>query len=229
MTPDRPAGRQQLLLNFPRIDPADRPLIETAPYAGPLAALRRWKSWPGQQLALTGDVFAGKSRLLVLWAVETGAAMTTGAALAQAGMDEIAELSVSALAVDDVDAAAHGEGLLAALNMCRDRRTAILVSGRGEPGGWFETPPDLQSRLRAMPTVAIGQPDDESLALRLAEECARRHLILPEESVTYLSERMERSWLAISLVADEIERTPGRGFTLRSARNALQALGMDPG
>jgi hypothetical protein len=80
-----------------------------------------------------------------------------------------------------------------------------------------------------MPLGNIEGPDDETLALRLHEECALRHLILPDESVAYLANRMERSWAAIGLVADQIERTPGRAESLRAARSVLTALGWDPG
>ncbi len=224
-----PSSSGQLLLDFPRIDPDQRPLIETEPYRAALAALRRWKQWPGGQLALVGDPFAGKTRLLRLWATDTGAAVVSGEALAAAGIDEISRLTVSALAIDDADAPRDGLGLLAALNLCRDRGAPVLLAGVNDPAGWHSSPPDLRSRLTAMPVARIEGPDDATLALRLREECARRHLILPDESVAYLAQRMERSWGAVGQVADQIERTPGRAETLRAARAVLVALGMDPG
>jgi chromosomal replication initiation ATPase DnaA len=224
-----PSSGGQLLLEFPRIDPDQRPLIETAPYQPVLNALRRWKNWPDRQLALSGEAFSGKTRLLRLWAAEAGAAVTTGPDLAAAAIDEISHLTVSALAIDDADMARDGHGVLAALNLCRDRGAPLLVAGRGEPGSWFVAPPDLRSRLAAMPVVGIDAPDDETLALRLREECARRHLILSDESVAYLAPRMERTWAAVGLVADQIERTKGRAETRTSARAVLLALGMDPG
>lgn len=224
------AGRQ-LLLDFPRLDPAQRPLIEDGPYRAPVTALRKWRAWPEGQLALTGEAFSGRTRLLHLWAADAGAALVTGGALAAAGMDEISSLSIQALAVDDADSpgAAEGHGLLAALNLCRQRKAPVLLAGNGEPAGWYSVPPDLRSRLAAMPVAHIGPPDDQTLALRLQEECAGRHLKLPEESVTYLSERMPRAWAAIAAVADAIEETPGRAFTRPSARKVLLALGIDPG
>jgi chromosomal replication initiation ATPase DnaA len=224
-----PASGGQLLLDFPRIDPSQRPLIETGAYQAALGALRRWKHWPGGQLALVGEAFSGKTRLMHLWAADAGAALVAGAALAKAGIDEIARLSVSALAVDDADNPGAALGLLAALNLCRDRGAAVLLSGRTEPAGWFNAPLDLRSRLGAMPVAHIETPDDQTLALRLREECARRHLIIPEESIAYLVARMERSWQAAGLVADQIERTPGRAESLRASRAVLLALGMDPG
>ena len=223
-----PGGRQ-LLLDFPRIDPAQRPVIETGPYRSVIGTLRRWKSWPEGQLAITGEAFSGKTRLLRLWAADAGAALTTGAALAAADIGEISGLTVTALAVDDADLGESGLNLFAALNLCRNRGAPVLLAGGREPGGWYADPPDLGSRLKAMPVAAINAPDDETLGLRLSEECARRHLNLPDESVTYLATRMERTWESISRVADQVERTPGRASHRKSARAVLTALGIDPG
>lgn len=219
----------QLFLDFPKAEPDSRPLIETGSYASALVALRRWRHWPGQQLALIGDAQSGRTRLLRLWAADAGAALVSGAAIANAGMGEISRLSVSALAIDDADLSENGLGLLAALNLCRDRGAPVLLSGRTQPASWFTSPLDLRSRLAAMPVGAIEPPDDATLAARLREECALRHLIIPEESVTYLAQRMEPSWEAVTRVADEIARTPGRAEGLRSARTVLISLGMDPG
>ncbi|MBK8841164.1 MAG: DNA replication ATPase [Hyphomonadaceae bacterium] len=223
-----PSGGQ-LFLDFPRIDPVERPLIETGSYAAAVGAIRRWRHWPGGQLALVGEACAGKTRLVRFWASDAGAALVTGEALAHAEMDEIAKLSVLALAIDDADHPAAALGLLAALNLCRDRGAPVLVSGRIDPAGWHSRPLDLKSRLAAMPVAHIELPDDETLAFRLREECALRHLILPDESVVYLARRVERSWAAVGQVADQIERTPGRAESLRSARAVLTGLGMDPG
>lgn len=222
------AGRQ-LHLDFPRADADARPLIETGSYAGAVSALRRWKLWPGAQMALVGEPASGKSRLLRWWAGQSGAAMVTGEALSRAPMDEIARLSVSALAIDDANHPGAGLALLAALNLCRDRNAPVLLSGSSEPAGWFDQPPDLRSRLVAMPVAQIEPPDDETLAARLREDSSLRHLNLPEESVVYLANRMERSWSAVGRVADQIELTPRRAEGLKSARAVLVALGMDPG
>lgn len=219
----------QLFLDFPKADETTRAPIESGSYADAVIAIRRWRHWPGGQFALVGDRQSGRSRLLRLWAEDAGAALVTGEALASAEMDEIARLSVSALAIDDADHPEAALGLLAALNLCRDRKAPVLISGKGQPADWFRTPPDLRSRLAAMPVAAISPPDDATLAARLREECALRHLILPEESVNYLAQRMEPSWEAVGRVADQIARTPGRAEGLRSARAVLVALGMDPG
>ena len=228
MTSGSSSGRQ-LLLDFPRIDPVQRPLIEAAPWRPALAAIRRWRDWPEQQLALTGEPFSGRTRLLRVWASDAEAALVSGPALSSADIDEISNLSVAALAVDDADLCTDGRKLLAAINLCRDRKAPILLSGLPEPGGWFTGPGDLRSRLQAMPVATIGGPDEDSLTLMLIEECARRFMVLPEDSAAYLAQRAERSWSSVGLLADEIERSPDKASSPRNARNVLISLGIDPG
>lgn len=225
----RPTPGAQLSLDFPRLDPAQRPLIETAPYADALVSMRRWRDWPEGQLAIIGEARCGRTRLLRAWSIETGAALVTGQALAAADMDEISQLAISALAIDDADAGAAGLGLLAALNLCRARRAPVLVSGRGQPAGWHVEPPDLRSRLAALPVAVIDVPDGETLGLRLAEECARRHLNVPLASIAYLADRMPRFWSSVDEFADAIERIRGKAYTLRSARAVAAFLGHDSG
>lgn len=220
-----PNGRQ-LLLDFPRTDGGQRAVIETEPYATALATLRRWRSWPGGQLALIGDAGAGKSRLLQLWAAEAGAGVVTGAALAAADITEIASLTVSALAIDDADGGGAGEGLLAALNLGRDRNVPILLTGHRQPALWFERPKDLHSRLSAMPVAEIGPPDEESLRLRLVEECEARFLRLPDDAARYLADRMERSWEAVARVGAALQHQGGRTFAPQAVRKVLISLGM---
>ncbi len=194
-----------------------------------LGAIRRWRNWPEGQLALTGAAFSGRTRLLHVWASDAGAALVTGPALAAADIDEISSLSVAALAVDDADQCTDGRALLAAINLCRDRRAPILLSGGDDPGGWFAEPKDLRSRMQAMPAAAIEAPDEDGLARRLIEECALRYIVLPEDSALYLAHRMERSWAAVGLLSDEIERSPDKASSPRNARNVLISLGMDAG
>jgi chromosomal replication initiation ATPase DnaA len=225
----RPSGAVQLELEFPQLDPDQRPLIATGAYASPLAMIARWQDWPGGQLALMGEKNSGKSRLLRHWALETGAAITTGDALAASSIEDISSLAFVALGVDDADGGKNGLGLLRTLNLCKQRGAPILLTGRNRPVEWYTGPGDLRSRLNSMPVAAIDPPDDLALAARLQDACLRRHLNLPSESIKYLSDRMERSWQAVEWVADQIAKTRGRGDTLKSAQKALDALdGGDP-
>jgi hypothetical protein len=224
MTRGRPPVAQ-LALQFPRLEPTQRPLIEAGAYAAPLSALRRWKTWPDGRLALIGERCSGRTRLLTHWAAETGAALATGPDLAGADIDAISDLAISGLAVDDADADPAGHGLLAAVNLCGRRGAPILLAGASAPATWRIEPADLRSRLQAMSIASISAPDPGDLARRLEEACVQRHLRLPEDVMAFLVSRLPLNWSGVERLADELEAVQTRTFTLRSVRPALARLG----
>lgn len=215
---------QQLFLDFPKLEEETRPLIETGAYQPVLQLLRNWKAWPEGQLALIGEAQSGKTRLLRTWAAETGGAVLTAQALANADTDELSNLSLSALAIDDADKANNGPNLLAAINLCHARKAPILLAGATHPSTWYSDPPDLLSRLKAMPVTQIEGPDEDALRKRLEDACARRHFNVPGASLKFLVERMDYRWDAVEELANAIEQTKGRAFTVRSARKVLDSL-----
>lgn len=215
----------QLVLDFPKPDPALEPLIETPANAAAILTLSRWRYWPDGQMALLGDTASGRSRILRWWAGKTGAAMISGRDLARADIEYVSSLSVNAFAVDDADESDRGEPLLAAMNLCRDRGVALLISGVSDPSGWNMMPLDLQSRLTAFPVSRLGVADDETLKLRLISACKARFMLLPEETAHYLVERMVRSYQMVDIIALELEQAAGgKALTKATARRALQEI-----
>ena len=56
----------------------------------------------------------------------------------------------------------------------------MLLTARRPVAGWPLGLPDLASRLRAAPAVAIGPPDDALLGALLVKLFADRQLVVPE-------------------------------------------------
>ena len=55
--------------------------------------------------------------------------------------------------------------------------------------------PDLTSRLLALPSVGIDQPDDDALAGAIRKQFSDRQMKVDEEVIKYLLPRMQRSFL----------------------------------
>ena len=72
-------------------------------------------------------------------------------------------------------------------------------------GGRLATP-DLASRLKTAPTVAIGPPDDELLAAVLTAEFAERQLAVDPPVIDYLLLRMERSLHEAVALVERLDR-----------------------
>lgn len=219
----------QLPLRFPAPDPTSEPLITTGPYETVRRMLDRWANWPEGQLALIGPEGSGKTRLALQWACEVGAAFIDGPDLSSADISQVSSLSVKALVIDDADKIKTGANLLAALNLTRQRRAPIMLTGSSEPSAWPLDPPDLRSRLGAMPVMRIGPLDDDAFKQRLTAACKARFMKLPEETARYLLERMDRSHALIDLMAVALEEAAnGKALTKASAKKALELSSADP-
>lgn len=195
-----------------------------------VAWLDRWPAWPGPALVLHGAAGCGKTHLAHVWRAASGAALVAGTDLAAA--DPPALLAgVRAIAVDNSDrlsGAAAEEVLLHLVNLVAETGCHLLLTGATAPARWPFALPDLTSRLRAMPAVAVGAPDDGLLSAVLVKLFADRQLAATAEVVAYLVPRMERSFAAARrLVAalDAASLSRRRPVTVPLARSVLEGLG----
>jgi len=107
-----------------------------------------------------------------------------------------------------------------------------LTVADAPPADWDIRLPDLASRLRAVPVLTIGEPDD-CLARDLIEALfAQRGMALAPEVASYVVPRMERSYATLhrivaSLDAASLEQ--GRRVGVRLTRETLLSQGLiDP-
>ena len=75
-----------------------------------------------------------------------------------------------AFAVEDIDRGIHDEqAFFHLLNLARERSMSVLMTSRRAPGEIEIALPDLRSRLRALPIVPIGTPDETLLKALLVK------------------------------------------------------------
>lgn len=194
--------------------------------------IARWPDWPGPALVLSGPAGSGKTHLVHLFAAASGAAVLDAAGLT---VDDPPRLLAGARAVvvEDCDrAAAEGRldqaALFHLINLVRESRAYLLLTGRDSAARWPLVLPDLMSRLRAMPTVAIGAPDDALLAAVLVKLFADRQVKVGEELIGYLLGRMERSFAAAAALVETLDRVSlagQRAVTVPLARAVLEGDG----
>lgn len=166
--------------------------------------IERWPDWPANTLVLCGPEGCGKSHLVALWRERSGAAIVAGAALGDRDPPGLVQQG-GALAIDDAERAPE-RALLHLYNCCRERDASLLVVARAAPTVWPIALPDLASRLRAAPSVAIGPPDDALLAAVLVKHFADRQILVAQNVVDFAVRRMERSFAAAAALADRLDR-----------------------
>ncbi|MCB1378355.1 MAG: hypothetical protein KDK89_08320 [Alphaproteobacteria bacterium] len=165
----------------------------------------RYPDWPHHAVVIFGPPGSGKSHLVQVWRQVSGAEGIGAAALREDLVPKV--LSSGALAIDDAPGDALDErALFHLLNLARQEQARVLIATTVHPAGWPVALPDLASRLKALPVVAMGPPDDALLRGVLVKLFADRQLSVEESVISYLLLRMPRSFDAARAVVEAIDR-----------------------
>ncbi len=160
-----------------------------------LALIDSWPDWPARAVALVGPEGSGKTHLATIWAAASGARVVSGRHLGE--VDLPSALATGALVVEDAAALEDEPTLFHLINLAREEGAFLLFTARTVPSLWPVSLPDLMSRLRALPVVALDAPDDALLRGVLVKVAADRQLTLDESVVRYLLTHIERSFAAV--------------------------------
>lgn len=193
--------------------------------AAALGWIERWPDWPAPALILYGSAGSGKSHLAQLWRERSGARLVRGEELERVNPHALAGLG--AVALDEAERAPE-RALLHLYNCCGEAGAGLLVVAREAPARWPIALPDLASRLRAAPSVAIAPPDDALLGAVLVKHFADRQVRVAPGIIGFLVRRMERSFAAAAMLAERLDRMAlgaGRPIGLALARRALAEAG----
>jgi len=169
-----------------------------------LGLIESWPEWPARTMLLVGPEGSGKSHLAAVWADQAGARSTTARALSAATVP--AALATGALVVEDLKPNDFDErALFHLLNLAREEQAFVLITARTSPVALEVELRDLRSRLRALPTVALAEPDDLLFRALIVKFCADRQLAVDESVVGYLASRIERSYAAARQAVDRLD------------------------
>ncbi|MBN07099.1 MAG: DNA replication protein [Rhodospirillaceae bacterium] len=188
-----------------------------------VAWLDKWPDWSGPALIIHGPAGCGKSHIASVQLARSAGVLVTPALLKQVGLPEILE-SASHYVVDDADSGFEEEDLLHLYNGLAAAGGTLLLTAKVSPARWNSQLKDLDSRLKAAASVAIGQPDDDLLKAVLAKQFSDRQLLVDQEVISYAAKRMERSLAEVRTIvdgADKLSLVKGHKVTMPLIRDVL--------
>ena len=224
------AGAVQLPLDLnhrPAFDRADflvAPSNETA-----VAMIDRWPDWQGNTLILHGPAASGKSHLGAVWQARSHAARLSTDELDSADTVIAGAGHILLESGDFAIGTRDGEaGLLHIYNMIRETGGSLLITMRARPQALGFALPDLASRLRAQPCVAIDQPDEQLLGAVIIKMFHDRQLQIGADVLNYILPRMERSFAAAHALVEAVDKralAEKRAITIPLVRQIMMEQG----
>jgi chromosomal replication initiation ATPase DnaA len=193
------------------------------------AQIERWPDWPDTVLRLEGPPGSGKSHLASIWATDARG-WTVDAREVKA--ERVPHLvSAGALVIEDADRGPIEEAaLFHLLNLARERKASLVVTGSGPPDRWGLRTPDLLSRLRLAPAVTLDPPDDALLKAVLVKLFVDRQLVVDTTVVDTLALRIERSLARAAEAVAALDRealSRGRRITRAMANDLVARMAPD--
>lgn len=168
-----------------------------------------WPEWPAPSLIIYGPVASGKSHLAAVWGQKAGAACVKPESLNDSSIRHIAGAANHIILEDADDLIGNLEsekGLFHLYNLFKEEKRSILITLKEPPVRRDFALPDLASRLRAAPCVAIREPDDVLLGAILVKLFNDRQLRVGQDVINYILPRIERSFEAVQQFVSVIDR-----------------------
>jgi chromosomal replication initiation ATPase DnaA len=183
-----------------------------------LMLIERWPDWPDRIVALIGPPGSGKSHLASIWAETAGARVLSAKLLPHTDLP--ASLVTGALVLEDLEFEDLDErALFHLLNLAREQRAHLLITSRSPLVTFPVEIRDLASRMRALPNVALAAPDDTLLRALIVKLASDRQISVDEALVSYLVNRIERSFLAAHRAVQQLDEE-----AMRQHRPVTRAL-----
>jgi len=187
-----------------------------------------WPDWPAPCLILYGAPASGKTHLGAVWSEQSAAICVKASDITEDFIRDIADVNHHVI-IEDADnliGDIKGEkGLFHLYNIFKEEGRSILLTLQEPPVRRSFALPDLASRLRAAPSVAIREPDEQLIEALLVKLFNDRQIRLSAEVLHYILPRIDRSFEAVrDLVesADERAMIEKRGLTIPLMREIMR-------
>jgi chromosomal replication initiation ATPase DnaA len=170
-----------------------------------VALIDLWPDWPVHAAVISGASGSGKTHLANVFAAKSGAVIISASSVSPEAVPTL--LKDSSLVVEDLLPERFSEaGLFHLINLAKEMSRSLLFTSEFGVEQLGVTLPDLQSRMRSLPSVRIHEPDDALLRAVILKQFSDRQLRINEDIISFLISRIPRSLADARAVAAQIDR-----------------------
>jgi chromosomal replication initiation ATPase DnaA len=170
----------------------------------------RWPEWPFQSLVIAGEMGSGKSHLAAVWQKQSGAALLRAENFPRSYSELMEEGHAGPWIIDGLETVVARDGgeecLFHLINHARSQALSLLFLSEKRPALLGIELRDLRSRLLAMTTVSINQPDDELVTALYQKLFAERQIKVDEGVIRFLLAYADRDFATIQLLVSELDK-----------------------
>lgn len=213
--------------NTPRKEYAEETFIRSPSNQQAWAWIQKWPDTLVQEQGLVslpfshaiiiyGPQSAGKTHLASLWQTKNSALKLKWPDISSENVRQILQENKK-LILEDVHTLRDETALFHCFNVVKEHNAYLLMTSRYSPASIAFTLKDLQSRMNAIPAIAIEPPDDELFYELFKRHFEQRQLQVKDDVIEYLIRRTERSCLAAEQLAgriDEMALSAGKNITI---------------
>lgn len=188
-----------------------------------LSWLGKWPIWPQRTLLIYGDKGCGKTHLASIWKAQ--AHLLAPGEITVRALDLLLATPDQHFVLDDAEKVADEEAFFHLLNAVRGAQGSLLLLSDLHPQQWEMTLPDLKSRLNALFSVKIQEPDDLLIKGLIKKYFADQQIPLADEVRNYLFHHLPRSYSGLLTSFERINEnalSQKRSITIPLVKNVLE-------
>jgi chromosomal replication initiation ATPase DnaA len=184
--------------------------------------IEKWPAWDAKILLIYGPKASGKSNLAQIWQRKSGAKYISAADIYSNNY----VLSNNHI-LEDIEKVHDEAALLHFFNSVKEMNKGyLLLSANSHPLNLGVRLPDLRSRLSAVPSAGVSDPDDDLLRAIFLKEFTDRQLKVDMDVINYLITRIERSFEQLYKTVEMLDKQAlkeKKNITIPFARKMMES------
>lgn len=220
---------QQEIFSFNKVEKLDwSHFIESAENHSAIEYLVKWPAWLDNGLIIYGNSGVGKTHLVTLWAQTANAHFIIEKDMSVDPRNMF--FDHSNFVVDNFDEflqPEHFDWLFHFINIAREKQKFFVLVSQHQPSLWKIDLDDLRSRILALPSVPIQNPEDKLLFKIAQKLCKDLGISIHAKTLNYILNRIDRRVNSVAnllKILNKLSLQDQKKITIQFIQNHLELL-----